>query len=141
MFQLKRYYWLAAALVVAALVLTACPAPVAAPATGDAAAAPTEAPTEAAAAPAADGEMARNETVVFDIDGGKVTDPTLWNQFVPGSRRDHGYHQAVYEPLFILNYQDGQFIPCWAKALRRMIPRISGRLSCTRALSGAMANP
>lgn len=26
---------------------------------------------------------------------------------MPGNRRDHGYHQAILEPLFILNYQTG----------------------------------
>ncbi|RME51723.1 MAG: ABC transporter substrate-binding protein, partial [Caldilineae bacterium] len=53
----------------------------------------------------------REETVIFDIDGGRVVDPELWNPFVPGNRRDHGYHQAILEPLFILNYQTGEFIP------------------------------
>jgi peptide/nickel transport system substrate-binding protein len=111
MLQMKRNFALVSLLVVAAmLLLTACPPPAAAPAAPAAEAAATEAPKEEAA-PAADGEMARAETVVFDIDGGKVADPTLWNQFVPTARRDHGYHQAIYEPLFILNYQDGQMIP------------------------------
>jgi peptide/nickel transport system substrate-binding protein len=76
-------------------------------------AAPT---TEAAATqPPAGGEdysqAARQDTVIFDIDGGKVADPTLWNPFVPGNRRDHGYHQVVMEPLFILNYETGQIEP------------------------------
>jgi peptide/nickel transport system substrate-binding protein len=57
------------------------------------------------------GEIARNRTVIFDIDGGRVADPELWNQFVPGSRRDHGYHQAMAEPLFILNYETGEIEP------------------------------
>ena len=48
----------------------------------------TEAPA-ATQAPAAEDypQAPRNETVIFDIDGGKVADPTLWNPFVPGSRR------------------------------------------------------
>ncbi len=58
--------------------------------------------------------MAREErarTVIFDIDGGRVVSPELWNPFVPGSRRDHGYHQAILEPLFILNYETGKIEP------------------------------
>jgi len=53
----------------------------------------------------------RKSTVIFDIDGGKVAAPDNWNPYVPGNRRDHGYHQAVMEPLFILNYETGKFDP------------------------------
>lgn len=114
MFRSKHYSFLIGVLVIAALVLTACPAPAPAapaaeaPAADAPAAEATEAPAEEAPA-AADSERA--QTVVFDIDGGKVVDPTLWNPFVPGNRRDHGFHQAILEPLFILNYQTGEFIP------------------------------
>jgi peptide/nickel transport system substrate-binding protein len=67
-----------------------------------------EVPVEGEAAVA---ESDRRKTVVFDIDGGRVVDPELWNPFVPGNRRDHGFHQAMIEPLFILNYETGEFIP------------------------------
>ena len=53
----------------------------------------------------------RKETVIFDIDGGRVNAPDLWNPYVPGSRRDHGLHQAMMEPLFILNYETGKIEP------------------------------
>jgi peptide/nickel transport system substrate-binding protein len=53
----------------------------------------------------------REETAIFDIDGGRVVDPELWNPFVPGNRRDHGFHQAMLEPLFILNYETGEYVP------------------------------
>jgi len=56
-------------------------------------------------------EAERRETVIWDIDGGRVVDPELWNRYVPGSRADHGYHQTILEPLFILNYQTGEFEP------------------------------
>lgn len=56
-------------------------------------------------------EITREETVIFDIDGGRVQNPELWNPFVPGNRRDHGFHQAVMEPLFILNYETGEYLP------------------------------
>jgi peptide/nickel transport system substrate-binding protein len=111
MLQRKRVYALIAVLTVMAVLFTACAAPAGAPgapAAAEPAAAATEAPAEEAAAPADD---VRAQTVIFDIDGGKVVDPTLWNPFVPGNRRDHGYHQAILEPLFILNYQDGEMIP------------------------------
>ncbi len=114
MLQFKRSYFVGAILMITAMIMTACPAP--APATAPVAEAPAAeaAPTEAAVAeaPAAgsDAEV-RAQTVIFDIDGGKVVDPSLWNPFVPGNRRDHGFHQAVLEPLFILNYQTGEIMP------------------------------
>jgi len=56
-------------------------------------------------------QAARNETVILDIDGGRVANPENWNPYVPGGRRDHGFHQAMIEPLLILNYQDGKIEP------------------------------
>ncbi len=130
-----RMSWLVAIMLVAVLALAACggeeaPAPAAAPTEAPAAAAPTEAPaaaepTEAPAAaepteapaeePAAEAEdymnASREETVIWDIDGGRSADPELWNTFVPGARLDNGYHQTILEPLFILNYQTGEFMP------------------------------
>ena len=121
--------WLITILMIAALLLAACPAatpaapaPAAAPTKAPAAAptkAPAAAPTKAPAAaptkapaPAEDYMNAsRAETVIWDIDGGRVVDPELWNTFVPGARLDQGYHQTILEPLFILNYQTGEFMP------------------------------
>ncbi len=77
--------------------------------------APTEEATEEAAeeAPADDSAEVseRAKTVIFDIDGGRLTDPELWNPYVPGRRLDQGYHQAILEPLFMLNYQTGEIEP------------------------------
>jgi peptide/nickel transport system substrate-binding protein len=56
-------------------------------------------------------EVERRKTVIFDIDGGRVQDPELWSHYVIGMRNDHGAHQALIEPLFILNYQTGQIEP------------------------------
>jgi peptide/nickel transport system substrate-binding protein len=56
-------------------------------------------------------EAERRKTVIFDIDGGRVQDPELWSHYVIGMRNDHGAHQAMIEPLFILNYQTGQIEP------------------------------
>jgi peptide/nickel transport system substrate-binding protein len=61
-------------------------------------------------------DVPREETVIFEIDGGRVVDPELWNPLVPGNRRDHGFHQAMIEPLFILNYETGEFVPWLAES-------------------------
>ncbi len=53
----------------------------------------------------------RKDTVIFDIDGGRVVTPDNWNPFLPGRRLDHGGHQAMVEPLFILNYESGEMEP------------------------------
>jgi peptide/nickel transport system substrate-binding protein len=80
--------------------------------------------TEATAAPEATestgtedySQAARNETVILDIDGGRVANPENWNPYVPGGRRDHGFHQAMIEPLFILNYETGEIEPWLAES-------------------------
>jgi peptide/nickel transport system substrate-binding protein len=56
-------------------------------------------------------EAERRKTVIFDIDGGRVLTPELWNHYLVGMRNDQGAHQAMIEPLFILNYQTGQIEP------------------------------
>ena len=103
-------------LAICSLLLSAC---------GGAAATPTQPPAEATTPPEATTapeatqppvaedytQAPRQDTVIFDIDGGKVADPTQWNPFVPGNRRDHGFHQVVMEPLFILNYETGEIEP------------------------------
>jgi len=124
--QRTKSLWLITILMVAALLLAACPAaePTAPAAEAPVAAAePTKAPApeptkapEPAAAPApveAEDYMnaSRAETVIFDIDGGRATDPELWNWYVPGVRGDNGFHQTIMEPLFILNYQTGEMDP------------------------------
>ncbi len=119
-------------LLVMAMVLAGCAtttpaepaaeAPAAEATTAEATAVPAEEATEAPAeeattAPAeetAAGDYinaSRAETVIWDIDGGRAADPELWNTFVPGARLDQGYHQAILEPLFILNYQTGVIEP------------------------------
>lgn len=60
-------------------------------------------------------DIPREDTVIFDIDGGNATiaSPTVWNIFGPGQGPNvgAGYHQAVNEPLFILNYETGEIEP------------------------------
>ena len=120
----KRIFAILSLLLVAMMVMAACgqpapaPAQPAAPAEAPAApaeaapaeAAPTEPPAEEPAAAAEGSE--RSRTLIMDIDGGRLQDPEgVYNPYVPGNRRDQGFHQVCLEPLFILNYQTGDFEP------------------------------
>src|SRR5918999_3108121 len=53
----------------------------------------------------------RAQTAIFDIDGGRVEGPDNWNPLLPQARRDQGLHQAMAEPLFVLNYYSGEIEP------------------------------
>jgi len=68
-------------------------------------------------AQSAEEQIERRDTVIFDLDGGPVSDPELWNPFMPGRRLVHGFHQALMEPLFILNYVSGEIEPWLAKSM------------------------
>lgn len=56
-------------------------------------------------------EEMRRETVIWDLDTASVEHPDNWNPFLPESRREKGFHQAMIEPLFILNYETGVIEP------------------------------
>jgi len=53
----------------------------------------------------------RENTVIFDIDSSSASDPFNFNWLVPGPSHNPGMHQAVWEPLFILNYATGKIDP------------------------------
>lgn len=55
-------------------------------------------------------EVAREDTVIFDLDR-TIKDPENFNWFTPGTKRMHGAHQAMWEPLFILNAATGELDP------------------------------
>ena len=55
-------------------------------------------------------DVAREDTVIFDLDR-TIKDPGNFNWFTPGTKRMHGAHQAMWEPLFILNYGTGELDP------------------------------
>jgi len=55
--------------------------------------------------------VAREDTVIFDIDDAAVPNPTNFNSFVPGTNKNQGAHQAMWEPLFVLNYETGKIMP------------------------------
>lgn len=58
----------------------------------------------------------RADTVVFDLSKA-VGDPNNFNWYAPGTKREHGAHQAMWEPLFLLNYDTGQVEPWLAMSL------------------------
>lgn len=53
-------------------------------------------------------DVAREDTVIFDYDR-TVADPGNFNPYTAAGRtnRGNGAHQAMWEPLFILNYESG----------------------------------
>lgn len=59
----------------------------------------------------------RREMVVFDTVDGYIQTPKNWNPLVPEREMDHGFHQAIIEPLFILNYETGEFVPWLGEAM------------------------
>lgn len=52
-------------------------------------------------------DVARENTVIFDLDR-TIQDPENFNWMTPGTKRMHGAHQTMWEPLFILNYGTGE---------------------------------
>lgn len=110
---MKKSLFSTIALLLIVAILAGCVAAApAAPAGGESAAA-----AEQPAAPAVDAERA--STVYFDIDGGPLSDPTLWNPYSASGRLDQGLAQAMIEPLFLLNFEsaDGEIIPWLADSL------------------------
>lgn len=62
-------------------------------------------------------EVAREDTVIFDIDNtDPLPNPTNFNPLVPGTNKNQGAHQALWEPLFILNYETGEIQPWLAES-------------------------
>jgi peptide/nickel transport system substrate-binding protein len=59
-------------------------------------------------APAQPAQVDRTKTLILDMDSGRDLTPDVWNPFLPGRQLSQGYHQAILEPLFILNYETGQ---------------------------------
>ena len=55
-------------------------------------------------------DVAREDTVIFDLDR-TIKDPENFNWFTPGTKRMHGAHQAMWEPLFILDFSNGELLP------------------------------
>lgn len=60
--------------------------------------------------------QARNDTVIFDL-AQPIQDPDNFNWYTPGVKREHGAHQAMWEPLFLLDYATGELTPWLAEKL------------------------
>jgi len=57
-------------------------------------------------------EVTRDDTVIIDIDSqDPIPNPENFNWLVPGTYRNQGAHQLMWEPLFILNYETGEIQP------------------------------
>jgi len=56
-------------------------------------------------------QVAREDTVIFDIDATSIADPFNQNWFDTTIAKNQGAHQAMWEPLFILNYETGKIQP------------------------------
>jgi peptide/nickel transport system substrate-binding protein len=62
------------------------------------------------ASDAPDLQVARADTVIFDLDR-TIRNPRNFNPFTPGVKLVHGAHQAMWEPFFILNFSTGELEP------------------------------
>ena len=58
----------------------------------------------------------RRATVIFDLPN-RVLNPDLWNPLVHGAHHDQGFHQAMIEPLFMLNLESGEIEPWLGTAM------------------------
>ena len=76
-------------------------------------------------------DVAREDTVIFDYDR-TVADPENFNPFTPDGRnnRGNGAHQAMWEPLFILNYETGEVDPWLGLAWKQTIHWMCGHSPC-----------
>ncbi len=61
-------------------------------------------------------DVAREDTAIFDLDR-TIKEPENFNWFTPGTKREHGAHQAMWEPLFILNFNTGELEPWLAESI------------------------
>lgn len=55
--------------------------------------------------------LERHKTVIFETDGGAVHNPSMCNPLLNETRLNNGMHQAMIEPLFVLNYESGAIEP------------------------------
>ncbi|MBV7327428.1 ABC transporter substrate-binding protein [Chloroflexi bacterium TSY] len=99
--QKSRLHVAIAFFVALVLVLTACTPTAPAPSSDEG----------SSDATMSDEDALRSKTVIFDISSGQVTSPELWNPYVPGGRRDMGWHQLMLEPLFLSNLLTGEIEP------------------------------
>ncbi|MFK4502882.1 peptide/nickel transport system substrate-binding protein [Bradyrhizobium japonicum] len=61
-------------------------------------------------APASAQAPARTDVAIFDL-ARSIDDPKNFNWYTRGTKREHGAHQAMWEPLFLLDYETGKLEP------------------------------
>src|SRR6266568_6884634 len=74
-------------------------------------------PAQTAMPAPANVDVDRAHTLILDMDSGRDLTPDIWNPYLPGSQLSQGYHQAVLEPLFMLNYETGQITGWTAESM------------------------
>ena len=63
------------------------------------------------------GQVAREDTCIFDIDGGPRPNATVFNHLSPaGWVRQAGHRNAMLEPLFIVNYETSEIMGWMAES-------------------------
>jgi peptide/nickel transport system substrate-binding protein len=68
-------------------------------------------PTPEPAEPLSPAEQERRKTLIIGFEGGPVAAPEVANPYTPGARINQGYHQAMIESLWNLNYSTGELMP------------------------------
>ncbi len=74
-------------------------------------------PAQTAMPAPANVDVDRAHTLILDMDSGRDLTPDIWNPYLPGSQLSQGYHQAILEPLFMLNYETGQITGWTAESM------------------------
>src|SRR5919197_5178059 len=62
----------------------------------------------------------RSDTLILGFEGGQVASPDLANPYVPARwpMISAGIHQAMFESLFYLNYENGKIEPWLAQSFK-----------------------
>src|SRR5712664_1010010 len=60
---------------------------------------------------------ARNQTVIIDIDSGRVVSPKVWNPYLPSVQLDNGFMQTMIQPLFIYSAANDKTYPWLALSM------------------------
>ncbi len=61
-------------------------------------------------------DVPRKDKVIFDL-AKPIQDPKNFNWYTPGTKREHGAHQAMWEPLFLVDYDTGRLEPWLALSI------------------------
>jgi peptide/nickel transport system substrate-binding protein len=61
---------------------------------------------------------ARKDIAIFDL-AKPIDDPKNFNWYTRGTKREHGAHQAMWEPLFLLDYETGKLEPWLAISMEQ----------------------